>query len=509
MVDTVTFVILLVAYAAIMIYIGYRGYKATKGVGDWLVAGRRVGAWVVALSYGATFISAVAIIGFGGQAQAFGLQLLWLSTLVIIVGVIIAFIVFGYRTRIMSKTLDALTFPELIAKRFNSRFIQGFGGAIIAIFLIAYTAAVFKATASLVQVTFGISYETSIIVFTVVVAAYLLLGGLFAVMWTDSVQGLIMVVGIGLLLAMVWASLGGVIPANEALAALGPAKYAPNGLTSASSFGSVSFMLVTSLIFGVGIGALAQPQLAIRFMTAKSDKVLRQGVPIGAVFMFLTVYVAFTVGALSNVMFKNNNIAIPTSADLVIPTLINSLFPSWFVFLFLFAILSASMSTASSLFHVSGSAVGRDLYDKAWKKGLGAQKSISVTKIATLVVIVATLVLSLYPPDAVAYLCTFAYGAIAATFLAPFVATLYWKRATREGIIASMVGGLAATLLWYTFVYSKTASVITHTNIAPPLGLLDPLFIGIPASFILVVIVSLMTKKPEEEHIARAFTGIS
>jgi solute:Na+ symporter, SSS family len=509
MADTVTFVIMLIAYSAIMVYIGYRGYKSTKGVSDWLVAGRRVGAWVVALSYGATFISAVAIIGFGGQAQVFGLQLLWLSTLVIIVGVIIAFIVFGYRTRIMSKTLGALTFPELIAKRFNSRFIQGFGGAVIAIFLIAYTAAVFKATASLVQITFGISYQTSIIVFTVIVAAYLLLGGLFAVMWTDSVQGLIMVVGIGLLLAMVWASLGGVIPANEALAALGPAKYAPNGLTSASSFGSVSFMLVTSLIFGVGIGALAQPQLAIRFMTAKSTKVLRQGVPIGAIFMFLTVYVAFTVGALSNVMFKNNGIAIPTNADLVIPTLINSLFPSWFVFLFLFAILSASMSTASSLFHVSGSAVGRDLYDKAWKKGLAGKKSMSVTQIATLVVIAATLVLSLYPPDAVAYLCTFAYGAIAATFLAPFVATLYWKRATRLGIIASMVGGLAATLLWYTFVYSKTASVITHINIAPPLGLLDPLFIGIPVSFILVVIVSLMTKKPEEEHIARAFTGIS
>src|SRR5664279_3634882 len=159
MADTVTFVIMLVAFSAVMIYIGYRGYKATKGATDWLVAGRRV----VALSYGATFISAVAIIGFGGQAQVFGLQLLWLSTLVIIVGVIIAFIVFGYRTRIMSKTLDALTFPELIAKRFNSRFIQGFGGAVIAIFLIAYTAAVFKATASLVQVTFGISYETSII----------------------------------------------------------------------------------------------------------------------------------------------------------------------------------------------------------------------------------------------------------------------------------------------------------------------------------------------------------
>ncbi|MGZ4924320.1 MAG: sodium/proline symporter [Halobacteriota archaeon] len=509
MADTVSFVFMLIAYSAIMIYIGYRGYKATKGATDWLVAGRRVGAWVVALSYGATFISAVAIIGFGGQAQVFGLQLLWLSTLVIIVGVIIAFIVFGYRTRIMSKTLGALTFPELIAKRFNSRFIQGFGGAVIAIFLIAYTAAVFKATASLVQITFGISYETSIIVFTVIVAAYLLLGGLFAVMWTDSVQGLIMVVGIGLLLAMVWASLGGVIPANEALAALGPAKYAPNGLTSVSSFGSVSFMLVTSLIFGVGIGALAQPQLAVRFMTAKNDKVIRQGVPIGAVFMFLTVYVAFTVGALSNVMFKNNGIAIPTSADLVIPTLINSLFPSWFVFLFLFAILSASMSTASSLFHVSGSAVGRDLYDKAWKRGLAGKKSMSVTKIATVVVIAATLVLSLYPPDAVAYLCTFAYGAIAATFLAPFVATLYWKRATRNGIIASMVGGLAATLLWYTFVYSKTASVITHTNVAPTLGLLDPLFIGIPVSFVLVIIVSLMTKQLEEEHVARAFNGIS
>jgi SSS family solute:Na+ symporter len=509
MADVATFFVIFAIYAAIMIYLGYRGYKATKNVQDWLVAGRRIGPVVVAMSYGATFISAVAIIGFAGQAQVYGMQLLWLSVLNIVVGILIAFIIFGNRTRIMSKTLQALTFTELLGKRFDSRFVQGFGGAVIAIFIIAYASAVFNGTARLIQVTFGTSYESSIIAFTVIVAAYVLLGGLFAVLWTDTVQGFIMVIGLGILLALVWIQLGGPIAANEALAALGPAKMAPNGLTSMSSFGSQSFMLVSSLIFGVGIGVLAQPQLAVRFMTAKNARAIRRGVPIGVLFIFLTTYVAFTVGALSNVIFKNNGIAIPTNPDLVMPTLINSVFPAWFVYLFLFAILSASMSTASSLFHVSGSAIGRDLYDKAIRKGLAGAASATVTKVATLVVIVLTLLLSLFPPDAVAFLATFSFGALGATFLAPFAATLYWKRATTPGIIASMVGGLAATLLWYMIVYSKTAPKITGINVAPPLGLLDPLFVAIPISFALVIIVSLVTKKPAEEHIARAFTGIS
>ncbi|MDD1720738.1 MAG: sodium/solute symporter [Euryarchaeota archaeon] len=509
MADLVTFAIMLVIYAAAMIYLGYRGYKSTKDIGDWLVAGRRVGPFVVAMSYGATFISAVAIIGFGGQAQVFGLQLLWLYVLVAVVGILIAFIVFGYRTRVMSKTLEALTFLELIGHRFNSRFIQGFGGVVIAIFITAYASAVFNATARLVQVTFGTSYESSIIAFTIIVAVYVLLGGLFAVMWTDTLQGVVMVVGLGLLLVSVWALLGGVIPANEALAALGPTKNAQNGLTSVSPFLSTPFMLVSSLIFGVGIGVLAQPQLAVRFMTAKNNKAIRRGVPIGVIFVFLTTYSAFTVGALSNVIFNNRGIAIPANPDLVMPTLINAIYPSWFVYLFLFAVVSASMSTASSLFHVSGAAVGRDLYDKAIKRGLGGAISSRVTKIATFGVIVVAFFLSLFPLDAIAYICTFSYGALGATFLAPYAATLYWKRANLPGVTASMVGGLAATLAWYVFVFAKTAPKITGINVAPPLGLLDPLFVGIPVSFILLIVVTLLTKKPPEEQIEKAFKGIA
>ena len=397
MADVLIFAVMLAIYSAIMIYIGYRGYKATKNVQDWLVAGRRIGPVVVAMSYGATFISAVAIIGFAGEAQVYGMQLLWLPVLNIVVGILIAFIVFGNRTRIMSKMLEALTFPELLGKRFDSRFVQGFGGAIIAIFVIPHAAAVLEGTASLIQVTFGTSYQLSIIAFAVIVAAYVLLGGLFAVLWTDTVQGFIMIVGLGILLAIVWSQLGGPIHANEALAALGPTITAPNGLTSVSPFGSPSFMVVSSLIFGVGIGVLAQPQLAVRFMAARSERAIRRGIPIGVIFILLTTYVAFTVGALSNVIFKNNGIAIPTNADLVMPTLINSLFPVWFVYLFLFAVLSASMSVASSLFHVSGSAVGRDLYDKAIKKGLGGDASATVTRVATFAVIALTLLLSLYP----------------------------------------------------------------------------------------------------------------
>ena len=509
MVNVVTFVVMLAIYSAIMIYIGYRGYKATKNEQDLLVAGRRIGPVVVAMSYGASCISAVSIIGFAGEAQVFGMQLLWLAALSIIDGILIAFIIFGNRTRIMSKTLQALTFAELLGKRFDSRFIQGFVSAVFAILIIAYAAAIFQATASLIQGTFGTSYQLSIIVLMVIVAAYVLLGGLFAVMWTGTVQGIIMVIGLAILLALVWIQLGGPIQANLALAALGPTKMASSGLTSVSPFGSPSFMIVSSFIFGVGIGILAAPQLAVRFMAARSERAIRRAVPIGVIFVFLTTYVAFTVGALSNIIFKNRGIPIPTNVDLVMPTLINSVFPGWFVYLFLFAVLAASMSTASTLFHASGGSVGHDLYYQAIKKGIGGAASSTVTKVATFAVIALTLLLSLFPPTAVAFLDTFSAGAIGATFLAPFATALYWKRATTAGAIASMVGGLAAVLLWYVFVFANTAPQITGINVAPPLGLLNPLFIGIPVSFILVSIVSLATKRPPEEHIIRAFKGIS
>ena len=154
--DILFFVISMALFASVFIFLGYLGYKKTKTVEDYFVAGRKMGPLLIAFSYGATFISAVALIGFSGIASVYGHSILWLAFLNVFVGIFIAFVVYGLRTRKMGLSLKAMTLPELLGRRFNSVKLQQTSGLIIGIFMVAYTSAVFLAIASLFQVTFGI-----------------------------------------------------------------------------------------------------------------------------------------------------------------------------------------------------------------------------------------------------------------------------------------------------------------------------------------------------------------
>ena len=415
--DIVFFAIFMALFAGVFTFLGYLGYKKTKTAEDYFVAGRKMGAVVVAFSYGATFISAVALIGFSGIASIYGYSIIWLAFLNIFVGILIAFILYGFRTRKMGLSLNAMTLPELLGNRFNSKKLQATSGLIIAIFMVAYTSAVFLAISSLFEVTFGIPYAICVIIFTVVVGVYLIVGGLYAVMWTHAIQGILMLVGMLILTIWIYSMLGGVVPAHEAAAALTPetlanigspsSTQAPSGLTSMPPFLSQPFMMILTLIFGVGIGVLAQPQLIVRYLSAKSEKALRRAIPYGGIFILLMTFTAFSIGPLCNVLMVNNGLSYPGTPDKVLPLVVSELFPQWFVFLFLFAILAAAMSTASALFHTAGASIGRDVFEKGILKGISQKKSIMITRIATLVIVAATLIISLNPPDVVAIMTAF------------------------------------------------------------------------------------------------------
>ncbi|PNX48022.1 MAG: sodium:solute symporter, partial [Thermoplasmata archaeon M11B2D] len=458
--DILFFVVLMVIFAAVFIFLGYLGYKKTKTAEDYFVAGRTMGSLVIAFSYGATFISAVALIGFSGIASVYGHSILWLAFLNIFVGIFIAFVFYGLRTRKMGLSLEAMTLPELLGIRFNSVKLQQVSGLIIGVFMVAYTSAVFLAISSLFQVTFGIPYWVCVVIFTLIVGIYLIVGGLYAVMWTHAIQAIVMLIGMVILTIGVYAMLGGIGPAHEAAAALTPemltsigspaATQAPNGLTSMPPFLSEPFMMVLTLIFGVGIGVLAQPQLIIRYLTAKNEKALRLAVPYGGIFILLMTFTAFSIGPLCNVLMYQNNIMYPTkevagvmiaNPDAVVPTIINELFPAWFVLIFLFAILAAAMSTAAALFHTAGASIGRDVYEKSIKGKSSPQKSILITRIATFVIVLATLIISLNPLDVVAFMTAFFFGLMACTFLAPYTLMLYWKKTNRLVVWMGMLDG--------------------------------------------------------------------
>ncbi len=311
-------IVVILAYLLATGYLGWLGYRGTRSAADFLVGGRSAHPIIMAVSYGATFISTAAIVGFGGVAGLFGMSLLWLTFLNIGVGILIAFIVLGEPTRRLGHHLGAHTFPELLGLRYQSRGIQIFTGAIVFAFMPLYAAAVMTGGSVFAATQFGIDFEVALLIFALVTAAYVIPGGLKAVMYTDTFQGFVMVIAMLFLLWFTYSSLGGVTEAHRYLTDMTDMVPAPlvqmghQGWTAMPAFGwgaptyDLWWTVVTAIILGVGIGVLAQPQLIVRFMTVRSRRELDRAVPIGAVFIMLMTGTPFLVGSLSNAWFAQH-----------------------------------------------------------------------------------------------------------------------------------------------------------------------------------------------------------
>ncbi|MBN2583702.1 MAG: sodium:solute symporter family protein [Planctomycetes bacterium] len=302
-------------YLLVVGYLGWLGYRGTKTAADYMVAGRKAHPFVMAMSYGATFISTSAIVGFGGVAGMFGMSLMWLVFLNIFVGVFIAFVFFGERTRRMGHRLEAHTFPELLGRRFNSRAVQVLSGLVIFLFIPLYAGAVLIGGSEFLHTQFNIDYGAALLILSVIVAAYVIAGGLKGVMYTDALQGSIMVLGMIVLLVATYVMVGGIQKGHNDLKAMADQAFigfkaiGQRGWTAFPEAGwgdpkyNLWWIVCGTLLLGVGIGVLAQPQLAVRFMTVKSKRELNRAVILGGIFMLVMPGVAYTVGSLSNVYF--------------------------------------------------------------------------------------------------------------------------------------------------------------------------------------------------------------
>jgi SSS family solute:Na+ symporter len=520
--------IIVLIYLLITMYLGYRGWKATKGTAGYMVADRKTHPYIMAMSYGATFISTSAIVGFGGTAGLYGMALLWLTLLNIFVGIFLAFIVYGKRTRKMGHNLGAMTFPELLARRFDSKFIQYFSGFVIFVGMPMYASAVIIGAARFIETTLNIKFDVALLIYTVIIAAYVIWGGLKGVMYTDAMQGTIMFVGMAILLVMTYSHLGGITAAHQALtnmASMVPQNLAAQGhtgWTSMPTFGSGWWWtLISTIVMGVGIGVLAMPQLVVRFMTVKSNRELNRGVLIGGIFILAMTGVAFVVGALSNVYFLQTQGKIAFEAagknvDSIIPLFINASMPEWFVYVFMLTLLAAAMSTSSSQIHAQGTAFGRDIYETlTGKKG---KSSIMITRIGiTLAVLIAVILGYLLPGNIIARGTAIFFGLCAASFLPMYTCALYWKRATKAGAIAGLVTGALVTLFWYLFIHKAESTPLGIAKMLlgrdmlitqMPWPVVDPLIVAFPLAIIVTIAVSLMTKPPSKEHLEECFKGI-
>ena len=231
--DTVLFWVFTAIYIAITLFLAYLAWKKTKSGDQFLVAGREVSPWIIGLSYGATFISTSAIVGFGGVAAQLGMGVIWLTVLNIGVGILVAFIVFGKPTRRLGHKLNALTFPDLLGKRFQSPFMQYSTSILILVSMPLYSSAVIIGGASFINVVLGVPYEWALIGFAVITALYVVFGGLLGVMYTDAFQGILMMIGMTAVLILTYSMLGGVTTAHTALTNM--SGLVPAGLASAGN----------------------------------------------------------------------------------------------------------------------------------------------------------------------------------------------------------------------------------------------------------------------------------
>jgi len=525
------FIVILVVYLLATILLGYLGWKNTKNASDFMVGGRRTHPYVMAISYGATFISTSAIVGFGGQAANLGLGLLWLTFLNILFGIFIAFIFFGKKTRLIGHNLDAHTFPELLGKRYNSRAIQRIGGIIIFLFMPLYAGAVLIGAARFIEETLKINYIWALIIFTLIIAAYVFAGGIKGVMYTDTLQGTIMLGGMTALLILTYTKLGGFVTAHQALTNL--ASKMPENLVKGGALGwttmpvlgsPIWWTLVSAVILGVGIGVLAQPQLAVRFMMVRSNKELNRAVLIGGIFILMMTGVAFVIGGLSNVFFSNETgkiavqVAEKGNIDKIIPAFINMAMPPWFVYLFMITLLAAAMSTSSGQLHAIGTSFGRDVFSKSnYSSDYKEEKSIkgvASTKIGILIGVVLSFVLGLFLPiSIVARATSLFFGICAATFLPMYILGLFWKRANKAGAFTGMIVGLVTSLFWMLFIHEANSKMIGLVNLltgkttllGAPWSTMDPIVIAFPLAFIVTLIVTLVTKPMPREIIEKAF----
>jgi len=520
-VDTPTMAALVLIYLAATLIIGYLGYKKTKNAEDYLVAGRCSHPVVIALSYGATFISTSAIIGFGGQAANLGMSLIWLTVLNIGVGILLAFVIFGKKTREIGQRLAAVTFPDLMCKIYKSPLMQYIAGFIIVISMPLYTAAILIGGARFIEPTLGIDYTTSLILFAVITAIYVVFGGLIAVMYTDAFQGTIMLIGMIVLLALTLVAVGGFTAGSTALtnmADLVPKALSAQGMagwTAMPELGSpIWFTVITTLVLGVGIGVLAQPQLVVRFMTAKDNKSLNRAILVGGPFILMMTGVAFTVGALSNVYFyqTSGKIAIDAAGgnvDAIMPLFINQAMPDIFVVIFMLTLLAAAMSTLSALYHAMGTALVCDL----WGRGKECALSMKAHQAGIVIMMVVSTILAFLMPISIIARATVMFmGLCACSFLPAFAVGVYAKAPSTKAAMYSMVTGAVAWFVWTAFFHAAEAKPLgicqalfgKVTILGAPWTAVDPIVIALPISLVVMVALQVQAGKAQSSGAAAA-----
>ncbi len=488
---------LLVVFFAVMVGVGLYCRRHATDVNGFVLGGRSVGPWLTAFAYGTSYFSAVIFVGYAGQfGWKFGVASTWIGLGNAFIGSLLAWVVLGRRTRLQSQHLGTATMPEYFGKRYGSNALKIVASLIVFIFLIPYTASLYNGLSRLFAMAFpGVSYNVCVIVMAVLTGIYVIAGGYMATAINDFIQGLIMIGGIVAVIAAVLGSHGGFMASLQELATV---EHAMPG-AYASFFGPDPISLFSVVIL-TSLGTWGLPQMVQKFYAIKSEKNIAKGTIISTIFAVIVAGGCYFLGGFGRIS------GVPVGADgnpvggfdAVIPAMLNDL-PVVLIGVVIVLVLSASMSTLSSLVLASSSTLTLDMIKGHIVKNMSEKKQVLIMRIFVVVFIVISAVIAIFK-DHLGYIADMmgiSWGALAGAFLAPFLYGLYSKKITKTAVWVSFIFGSGIMILNMLFRSSFPAILQSPINCGA---------FAMVAGLILVPLVSLITKKPDSQLIDSMFT---
>ena len=498
-------VLLTVIFLIVMVGVGLYSRKQARSVDGFVLGGRSVGPWLTAFAFGTSYFSAVVFVGYAGQfGWKYGLSSAWIGIGNAVIGSLLAWIILGRRTKLMTQHIESRTMPDFFGTRYQDQGLRVVASIIAFVFLIPYTAGVYSGISRLFEMGFSIPYEYCVVIMSVLTAVYVILGGYKATAMNDFIQGIIMLFGIVAVIAAVLSAQGGLVAAVDKLAAI-PSDTDPtvNG-GFASWFGPDPWGLLGVVIL-TSLGTMGLPQMVGKFYSITDESAIKRGTVISTIFAFIVAGGCYFRGGFGRlydpVIGTNGKIAF----DSIVPAMLVTL-PDVLIALVVLLVLSASMSTLASLVLTSASTMTLDLIYRD-KKSLDGEveegtiddvvaekierRKVVIMRVLIVFFIAISLLIALNPPTFIAQLMGISWGALAGAFLAPFMMGLYWKRVTTASVWACFVWGVGLTVI--------------NMLLGNPINPINCGAIAMLGGFPVVFLVSLFTPKLPQKDVEQIF----
>ena len=512
-------ILLTIIFLCITVAVGIYSRRQASTVDGFVLGGRNVGGWLTAFAYGTSYFSAVVFVGYAGQfGWKYGMSASWIGIGNAVIGSLLAWIVLGRRTRLMTQHIESRTMPDFFGTRFGDERLRIIASLIAFVFLIPYTAGVYMGISKLFEMGFGIPYEYCAMTMAILTAVYVILGGYKATAINDFIQGIIMLFGITTVIAVVLNSQGGLVEAYRTMLALSPNQddLTQRGAELYANFEAGDFaswfgpnpLSLFGVVVLTSLGTWGLPQMVGKFYSITDESAIKRGTIISTLFALVVSGGCYFLGGFGRLF-------VPTAFnadkgkfvyDNIVPSMLETL-PDFLIALVILLVLSASMSTLAGLVLTSSSTMTLDLIYRDKKSQTGEveggeiddtvaekieRRKVVVMRVLIVFFIVISLMIALNPPQFIAQLMGISWGALAGAFLAPFMLGLYWKGVTKASVWACFIWGVGLT--------------VVNMLAGNPVNPIDCGAIAMVGGFVVVIAVSLVTPKMSTVVLNRIFS---